>query len=78
MASLNDFEAPAEVFIAHSPEEWIGVQVVGGDVEGQMRVRVLWTNGIPGVVEGEDIMVASDVLAHETMSVRGLIDARSV
>jgi hypothetical protein len=73
MSKLSEFTSPAEVFLAESAEDWIGVHVLGPpEASGQIPVRVTWTGEIPGYQVGDTMQVPPDTLARERLSVHAI------
>jgi hypothetical protein len=71
VTTLGDFQPDAEVFIAHSPEDWIAVKVVGAENEdGQVPLEVTWPAGIPGYELGQRITASAGTPAREQLTAR--------
>ncbi|MFG3710961.1 hypothetical protein [Micromonospora sp. NPDC047730] len=74
MGFLRDFERGDRVFVAQGVDEWLGIEVVGGDAEeGVVYGRVLLTNGIPGYEKGEVIPLVEGLLAYRELTVDVLL-----
>lgn len=69
MASIGEFNLGEEVFIFHAGE-WMGVEIVGGDLESSLiYTKLLWTNGVPGYVAGDSIVLDDGVAAYRVLTV---------
>lgn len=76
MLNLEKFDIHERVFVLLNAGEWIGVEIVGKDLdEGLVYVKVVWTNDIPGYEVGSFTGFNVDRPAAGHLTVQDAINA---
>lgn len=80
MASLGNFNKGDRVWVAESPSDWIGVELLDQPGGGErIRVKIVFTNGsddVPRYTAGQEVVLIPDIHAHRELGVNALIGSR--